>query len=103
MTRSRLDLHEELCSILGSRNVYFQPPENIKLKFPCIVYNLDDVTNVKADNKTYLKNKRYFITIISNDPDYALYEDLIDHFEMCELDRAAVSESMNHWYLTLYW
>ena len=35
----RLQLHEELCSVLGSRNVYFQPPETIKLTYPCIIYS----------------------------------------------------------------
>ena len=29
----RLKLHEELCDILGSRNVYFQPPETVKMKY----------------------------------------------------------------------
>ena len=34
----RIKLHELLVSLLGTRNVYFQPPESIKLSYPCIVY-----------------------------------------------------------------
>ena len=42
-TERRLELHEILCTILGSRNVYFQPPESIKMNYPAIVYGLDDM------------------------------------------------------------
>ena len=36
--KTRYELHEFLCEILGSRNVYFQPPESVKMKYPAIVY-----------------------------------------------------------------
>ena len=32
--KTRYELHEFLCEILGSRNVYFQPPESVKMKDP---------------------------------------------------------------------
>jgi len=31
---TRLELQNLLENILGSRNVYFQPPENLKLNYP---------------------------------------------------------------------
>lgn len=101
--KTRSELHEELCEVLGSRNVYFQPPENLKIKYPCIIYGLDDIDTRRADNKRYISYDRYLLTVISNDPDYDLFIRLMDHFEMCDLERAAVSDSLNHWYLTLYW
>ena len=45
---SRLDLQTFLEEILESRNVYFQPPESVKMKYPAIVYALDDIENVYA-------------------------------------------------------
>ena len=48
----RIQLHEKLCSILGSRNVYYDPPENVKMQFDCIVYSLRQVNQVYANNFT---------------------------------------------------
>lgn len=65
----RLQLQALLETILGSRNVYFQPPTNIKLKFPCIVYERDNVTSFHADNAPYRAFLRYKVTVIDRDPD----------------------------------
>ena len=50
---SRLKLHNILVEILGSGNVYFQPPESITLKYPCIIYGRVGIDAVHADNKLY--------------------------------------------------
>lgn len=34
----RYELQAVLEGILGSGNVYFQPPENLKMRYDCIVY-----------------------------------------------------------------
>ena len=57
--RSRLELHDILVEILGSRCVYFQPPEKVKMNYPCIVYELSKIKSTMADNKRYLNTKRY--------------------------------------------
>ena len=41
--RNRLDLQKIFEDILGSKNVYFQPPESLKMKYPAIRYSLDDI------------------------------------------------------------
>ena len=41
--KTRYELHEFLCEILGSRNVYFQPPESVKMKYPAIVYERTEI------------------------------------------------------------
>ena len=39
--RTRLDLDDTLREIMGDKgSVYFQPPENLKMKYPCIRYSL---------------------------------------------------------------
>lgn len=103
MKKTRENLQAELERILGSEYVYYQPPENVKLSYPCIVYNLDGVSNVRADNEAYLWNKYYQITCISKDPDWDIWERLVRRFEHCGLDRTARIDNLNHWYLTLYW
>ena len=68
--RSRLTLHEELVNVLGNGNVYFQPPESTKITtYPCIIYELYDITNIKADNDYYLDPRQYRVTIVDTNPD----------------------------------
>ena len=65
----RLKLHEQLVEILGSRNVYFQPPANRKIEYPCIKYELANIGETFADNLLYWSKKRYRVTIIDTNPD----------------------------------
>ena len=57
----RLELHETLCAIInitepdGDRHTYFQPPASVKMKYPAIVYELDDIDTKHANNSIYIK------------------------------------------------
>ena len=42
MTRD--DLHQVLVRILGSNNVYYHPPVNLKISYPAIVYEKTQLT-----------------------------------------------------------
>ena len=46
----RVDLQAILENAIDSKNVYFQPPENLKLKYPCVVYTVDAAVTTYADN-----------------------------------------------------
>ena len=100
---SRLNLHEELCDILGNRRVYFQPPASVKMSYPCICYSLGNVDTKKADDINYKNTKRYEIVVIDPDPDSDIYEKILAHFTMCSFDRPYVADNLNHWVLNLYY
>ena len=100
---SRIDLHNELCTLLGSRNVYFQPPETIKMSYPCIVYHRDDVETEHADDRIYKHRNRYTITVIDSDPDSKTPDMIMLHFMMCRFDRSFVFDNLNHTNLILYY
>ena len=72
MESRRLKLHEILVEILGADHVYFQPPENVKLEYPAIVYSRKQISNRFADNLVYKQNFTYQITVIDYDPDSAI-------------------------------
>lgn len=61
----------ELDAILRSYcpNVYYQPPESIKLKYPCIIYAMDALKPEYADNLTYLLHIPYSMRYITRDAD----------------------------------
>ena len=61
---SRLDLQTILESLLGSQNVYFQPPSDLQMTYPCIVYKRDNASTEFAGNKPYRYEKRYQVTFI---------------------------------------
>lgn len=99
----RLELHEKLCDILGSRNVYFQPPESVKIKYPCIIYSLSNLNIKYADNNIYGHKNRYTVTVVDKDPDSSIHEDILYNFKYCSFDRGFTSDNLNHRVLTLYY
>ena len=98
---TRLELHKELCEILGSSNVYFQPPENLKLKYPCIVYHRSSGDTKYADNKPYTFRTRYMVTVIDPDPDSKIYEK-VAMLPLCYYDRYYAADNLNHDVLNIY-
>jgi hypothetical protein len=98
---SRLELHEVLCEILGSRNVYFQPPESVKMQYPAIVYSRRSIDNIHANNSVYMLNNSYELTLIHRDPDNDIVEKLAK-LQTCKFDRHFVSDNLNHYTYTLY-
>ena len=101
---SRLRLDAKLREILGSGNVYFQPPESVKMQYPCIVYELSDMPTEKADNQLYIINDRYTITLIHRDPDNDLKKKILLELQpYCELDRVFTSANLYHYVYNLYY
>jgi len=100
--RDRLELHEELCKVLGSRNCYFQPPSSVQMSYPCIRYSLRRIETPKADNEKYLYNASYDLIVIDVTPDSKIPMDLMNHFQMCSFDRSYTADNLNHFSLTLY-
>lgn len=99
--RSRIELQKILEEVLDSRNVYYQPPENFKLKYPCIIYTKSDEDTRHADNAKYLRMNVYEVTIIDLDPD-SLIPEYISDLPYCSFDRYFVSDNLNHYVYRLY-
>ena len=101
--RNRLDLQKIFEDILGSKNVYFQPPESIKMKYPAIRYSLDDIDKLFGDNIAYAKTNRYNVIVISDDPDYniEIVHKILD-LPLSSYDRHYVSNNLNHDSISLY-
>ena len=63
--RSRTEVHEYLQDLSGYGNrVYFNPPETMKMSYPCIVYNIANLGSKHADNTPYFRYDTYTITHI---------------------------------------
>lgn len=99
---SRTDLGKKFRTEI-TPNVYFQPPETLKLSYPCVVYRLSSIDHQYADNKTYIGKRRYEVTLITKDPDDGLVQKIIDSFELCKFDRFFTSNNLNHNVFNIYW
>lgn len=103
---SRLELHAELCEVLGSKNVYFQTPENIKMQYDpngAIRYKLSDKNLKRANNKIYLSTNQYEGVLITKDPDTTIPDKLLARFEMCSFGRPYTADNLNHYPFTIYY
>lgn len=99
-----MDRRPDLQTLLESicKNVYFQPPQSVVMKYPCIRYNLYDVNNVHADNKVYLQHRGYQITVIDRDPDSEI-EKSVSMLDGIRFNRAYQADNLNHWIYILYY
>ena len=98
----RLELQGILEDILGSENVYFQPSENIRMSYPCIVYSLSSDTVLRADNELYFRKKRYSIQIIDRNPD-SPFPDVIAAQPLCSFERFFIADGLNHFQFSLFY
>lgn len=99
--KTRLDLQTLLETILGTRNVYFQPPSSIKLEYPAIIYSRKDIDNVYADNGVYKQATFYEITVVDKNPDSEIVKN-VSRIPTCRFDRHFKSDNLNHDVFTLY-
>lgn len=92
---SRLDLQNLLESVLGSRNVYYQPPESIRINYPAIIYSRNDIDNNFADDIVYMQNHTYRVIVIDANPDSEIVNKM-SRLPMCRYDRHYTSDNLNH-------
>lgn len=100
---NRTSLHQEFCELLGSPNVYYQPPASVSMKYPCIKYSLSGIDVDHADDRNYKNTRQYSVIVIDRNPDSEIPESILNHFKMCRFDRGYTSENLNHFVFTLYY
>lgn len=99
MARPRIELQQRL-SVLTS-NVYFQPPNGLKMKYPCIIYERDTLDVAYANNGPYRHTKRYSVTVVDRNPDSMLPEQ-VAMLPLCSHNRFFTADDLNHDVFTLY-
>ena len=91
--RPRLELHNLFLTLCP--NVYFQPPPKIKMTYPCIRYKRDTVPTDHADNMPYKRKRRYQVTVIDEDPEGVL-ADQVGALPSAVHDRNYAADDLNH-------
>lgn len=99
---TRLELQSELEEILGSSEVYYQPPSNKTLKYPCIIYDLSNTDVIPADNRKYIKTNRYHVKHLYKSLTNELKDTILDRFMMISHDNRMKVDGIYNDDFTLY-
>lgn len=87
--------------ISGVENVYFQPPENLIIKYPAIIYSRSNIENRPADDIHYSQHTFYDVTVVDKDPDSLLVY-AIASLPRCKYGRHYKSDNLNHDTFTIF-
>lgn len=98
---NRLNLQTTLENILGSRNVYYQPPESVKMQYPAIVYFRNSIENNHANDSVYNQNVSYEIIVIYKDPDSEIPL-AVSQLPLCKFNRRYTADNLYHDVFILY-
>lgn len=99
---NRLELQSKLEELLGSKNVYYQPPASVTMQYDAIKYSRKNIESRYANNAAYSLLNCYEIIVIARRPDNPVIEKLLA-LPYCSFDRSYKADNLNHDVLTLYY
>ena len=99
LSNKRMALDKYLRSIVkqrcGSENVYYQPPANLRMKYPCICYELTKIRNRDADDGVYRQTFQDDVTVIDTKPDSEMTA-AVSELSKASHDRQFISDNLYH-------
>ena len=99
----RVDIQEKFKFLLGSNNVYYQPPANLKMKYPAIVYSLDGLDVKRFDNTRLINKNCFSVTHIYRNESENLVETILKNFEYISFDNRSIVDGIYNDHYTIYW
>ena len=98
----RLRLQKLLVEILEMKHVYHQPPENVKMEYPAIVYSKQTEDDIFANNLKYKTQDEYQLTVIDRNPD-SKFPGKISKLPFTSHNTRFVKDGLYHDVFTLYY
>ena len=98
----RQSLQSKLEELLGSRNVYYQPPSTTQMNYPAIRYSKSKIDSKFANNKKYSNKTLYDVTVIAGVPDNPVIGKILE-LPYSEHDRSYTADNLNHDIIKLYY
>lgn len=77
-------------------HVYYQPPESVKMVYPCFIYKLDAVDEVYSSDKPYLYRDDFTVTYVTRDPEPEIVAGL-KNLKQVGYDRHYTAENLHHY------
>lgn len=99
---SRLDLQSKLEVLLGNRNVYYQPPASLKMKYPAIRYDKSNISSRYANDAKYSNFTQYELIVIDNHPDNEVINKILE-LPLTSYERHYTADNLHHDVITIYY
>lgn len=99
---SRRLLQNKLEEILGTNNVYFQPPPSIHMCYPAIVYSLEGVNKTFANGLAYNISKSYTLIVIDTNPE-GVIADKVNLLPFCKHIKRYPKDGLTHDVFRIYY
>lgn len=88
--------------LLGSRNVYYNPPESVKMSYDAIRFRRSSINNTFANDSVYVQLPPTFeVTVITRDPDAPIIEK-VSKMPKCRFVTSYVADNLCHNIFTLH-
>ena len=97
---NRESFHKQLKKVCD--NVYYQPPSDIKLKYPCIIYQDNMLAQKYANNKLYSTFMGYRVMVIDKDPEGYIEKKILENFIYARWQSRYIRDNLNHTVLLVY-
>lgn len=99
----RIKLQKVLSSLLSSDHVYYDPPENVKLRYPCFIYSDENPSIRNANNKLYTYMRAYNIIYIDKNPDNDMTQKMFETFQYVRAGSSYVTEGLHHYTFDIFY
>ena len=106
---SQPEWQDILQGIIGSHqpdpkreNVFYQPPASVELVYPCIIYTLDNIHTLRADNINYMITPTYEVKIITRNPNNPYLKKMLMDISTAKFHRRFVNDGLYHDILSVY-
>lgn len=107
--KDRLPLHRKLVSIMAGYKssgdktdaVYYNPPANVSLTYPCIIYSRRNDTQQFADNIRYFRRASYEIKVLDKNPDSLIVDEILEKLPLAVRQTNFVSDNIYHFILNI--
>lgn len=88
--------------LLGSRNVYYNPPESVKMSYDAIVFSRSNINNTFASDSVYVQLPPTFeVMVITRDPDAPIIEK-VSKLPHCRFTTSYVAGNLYHNRFTIH-
>ena len=82
--------------------VYYAPPENVKLFYPCFVIDPGIVDNRYSNGKIYASVVKFSVKYITKHVDDYIINDFLKAQLYTSLDRVYTADNLRHYVFTVY-
>ena len=89
------NLRALLETLVPSGNVYYQPPESLKLSCPCIIFGREALDTKFANDKPYSIYTKFKITVVDRDPDSPIVL-AVAALPSCKFSRRYTANNLYH-------